>query len=190
MDQFNRDTYKRDTVFQEFYHSCMGKLIILGVILFILFIIGIMTLPTERQIQAEVYDNIHQCLQDNYSQSNDDLDEDFANIARTFTTADTTLTNRDALKWYKKYNTVAVYNHTAFATAYVHNTIHPQGVRVGIALFGLVISTVNYYDLVLDVGPARGRFEERLAPATFTDDTDLGENPHLIPYHYKGNPED
>ena len=43
MDQFNRDTYKRDTVFQEFYHSCMGKLIILGVILFILFIIGIMT---------------------------------------------------------------------------------------------------------------------------------------------------
>ena len=191
MDQFNRDTYKKDTIFQEFYHSCMGKIIILAGIAFILFLIGIITLPSESQIQAEVYDNIHQCLQDNENEKNDELDEDFANVVRTFTVADTTLTNRDALKWYKKYNTVAVYDHTSFATAYIHNTIYPQGVRVGIAVFGMVISTINYEDLILDVGPARGRFQEKLYPSsTSSDTTTFGENPHLNPYHYNGNPED
>jgi hypothetical protein len=82
-----------------------------------------------------------------------------------------------------------VYDHTAYKTAYLHNTRHPQGVRVGIAIFGKVISTVYYDDMVLDLGPARGDFNERLVPVPAQDEY-FGDNPHLKPYHYKGNPED
>ena len=189
MEQFNRDTYKKETVFQEFYHSCLGKIIILAVLALILFVVGVMTLPTEAAIQAEVYDNVHQCLQDNDSTKNDDLDEFFANIVRTFSEADTTLTNQEALKCYKHYNTVSVFNHTAFSTAYIFNTQNPQGVRVGIGVFGMVVSTLRYSDLVLDLGPVRGEYNERLVPAPATDEY-FGDNPHLKPYHYKGNPDD
>ena len=93
MDQFNRDTYKKETLFQEFYHSCLGKIIILAVILLILFVVGVMTVPSDKMVVRETMDNIHQCLQDNDSINNDELDEDFANISRTFSEADTTLTN-------------------------------------------------------------------------------------------------
>jgi hypothetical protein len=189
MDQFNRDTYKKETLFQEFYHSCLGKIIILAVILLILFVVGVMTVPSDKMVVRETMDNIHQCLQDNDSINNDELDEDFANISRTFSEADTTLTNPELLKYFRAYNTIAVYDHTAYKTAYLHNTRHPQGVRVGIAIFGKVISTVYYDDMVLDLGPARGDFNERLVPAPAQDEY-FGDNPHLKPYHYKGNPED
>ena len=98
MDQFNRDTYKKETLFQEFYHSCLGKIIILAVILLILFVVGVMTVPSDKMVVRETMDNIHQCLQDNDSINNDELDEDFANISRTFSEADTTLTNPEILQ--------------------------------------------------------------------------------------------
>jgi hypothetical protein len=189
MDQFNRDTYKKETLFQEFYHSCLGKIIILAAIALILFIVAIITVPTEKKMLQATMDNIHQCLQDNDSINNDNLDEDFANVVRTYSEADTTLTNRELLKCFYEFNTLEVYDHTSFKTAYVRNTRHPQGVRVGIGVFGVVISTVNYEDLVLDLGPARGDYNERLVPPPAQDEY-FGDNPHLKPYHYKGNPDD
>jgi hypothetical protein len=74
MDQFNRDTYKKETLFQEFYHSCLGKIIILAVILLILFVVGVMTVPSDKMVVRETMNNIHQCLQDNDSINNDELD--------------------------------------------------------------------------------------------------------------------
>ena len=94
MDQFNRDTYKKETLFQEFYHSCLGKIIILAAIALVLFVIAVLTLPNTQKVQMATMDNIHQCLQDNDSIQNDNLDEFFANIVRTFSEADTTLTNQ------------------------------------------------------------------------------------------------
>ena len=32
MEQFNSNTYKKQTAWQEFTHSCLGKIIILAVI--------------------------------------------------------------------------------------------------------------------------------------------------------------
>lgn len=189
MDQFNRNTYKKETLFQQFYHSCLGKIIIAFVVGLILFIIAVITVPSEETMISETTDNIHQCLQDNDSIKNDALDEAFLNITRTFTTADTTLTNKEVYKAYKMYNTMEVYSHPAFSTSYLRSALHPQGVRVGIGIFGMVISTVRYSDLVLDLGPARGDYNQKLVPDIPQDDY-IGDNPNLKPYHYKGNPDD
>lgn len=188
MDPINSNTYKKETLFQQFYHSCLGKIIILMAVGLILFIIGLLTVPSVDMMRTETTDNIHQCLQDNDSTKNDALDEAIANISRTFTTADTTLTNKEVYDAYKKYNMMEIYQHNAFSTAYLRNTLHPQGVRVGIGIFGMVISTVRYSDMVLDIGPARGDFNEKLIDTPPADDY-IGENPNLKPYHYQGNPD-
>jgi len=189
MEQFNRDVYKKETLFQQFYHSCLGKIIILAVVSIILFVIGIMSVPSAEKMTRATDDNIQQCLQDNDSTKNDNIDEFFCNIARTLSQADTTLTNKEVYKAYKDFNTMEVYHHTAFATTYLRNYLHPQGVRVGIGVFGIVISTVRYSDLVLDLGPVRGNYNQKLIQDVVLPE-DLGENPNLKPYHYKGNPDD
>ncbi len=189
MDQFNRETYKKESLFHEFYHSCLGRIIILAVLCLVLFVVGVMTVPSEKEMYEKTIDNIHECLQDNEDIPNDDLDEKFSNIDRTISTADTTLTNDALFDTFEEFNRLEVYKHPAYATVYLRNTLHPQGVRVGIGVFGMVISTVYFSDLVLDLGPARGEYNEPLVPAPSLDE-DFGENPHLTPYHYKGNPED
>lgn len=189
MDQFNRDTYKKDTLFQEFYHSCLGKIIILAVAALILFVIAVLTVPSNKKMQTETMDNIHECLQDNDSIVGDNLDEGFANIPRTFSEADTLLTKEDVLKCFKKYNSLEIYDHTSYKTAYLHNARFPQGVRIAVGIFGIVISTVYFDDLVLDIAPVHGDYNKKLISNPLGDEG-LGENPHLKPYHYRGNPDD
>ena len=190
MDQFNRDTYKQETLFQSFYHSCMGKIIIIAALLLILFVSAVLTRPTEEAVYLATYDNIQECLQDNDSTKNDDLDEFFANVMRTFTTADTTLTNRELQKALLKYNRLEVYQHPAFITAYVRNNLNPQGVRVAIGVYGTIISTVCFSDLLLNLGPARGNYNQNLTPVAVPEEDYEPEMPNLKPYHYQGNPDD
>lgn len=193
MDQFNKDTYRKQTLAQEFYHSCLGKIVILAGIVIVLFVISLMTMPSDESMRLDVMDDIHQCMQDNQDNRGDAIDETFANIARTFTTTDSTLTNKEVLKAFYRYNNVQIYQHAGFKTAYVHNAYRPDGVRIGIGILGFVISTIHYDDLVLDLGPARGSYNNnkliKEAPAAPTPETDLGENPDLTPFHYNGDPE-
>ena len=188
MDQFNRDVYKQETLFQSFYHSCMGKIIIIAVIMLILFVSAVMTRPSDEAVLKGADENVQECIQDNDSTKNDELDEFFANIVRTFATCDTTLTDKEMYAAFKKYNQLEIYQHDAFTTAYVRNNLHPQGVRIAIGIYGTIVSTVCYKDLLLDLGPVRGGYNERLVPLP-TNDEYTGENPNLKPYHYMGNPD-
>lgn len=189
MEQFNSDTYKKETLFEEFYHSCLGKIIILAVVAVALFIIALFLQPDKEMVRMEAKANIHQCLQDNYESKDDELDEFFHNVSRTFTLTDTTLTNKDVYEAFKRYNTLEVYSHSGYTTAYLHNAFNPGGTRIAIGIFGMVISTISYNDMVLDLGPARGKYNEKLIEPSLND-MEMGENPALNPYHYKGNPED
>ena len=47
MDQFNPNTYKKQSTAQEFTGSCLGKIIILAAILIILMIVAALTRPTD-----------------------------------------------------------------------------------------------------------------------------------------------
>lgn len=192
MDQFNSASYKKKNLLQEFFHSCLGRIVIFLLVLLGLYIFAIITRPSNKMMLEETLDNIHECLQDNDSIKGDEIDEVFHNIARTISTADTTQTNPELYKAFKKYNQLEVYNHGFFKTVHVINGIYPQGRRISIGFFQTVISTLSFEDLVVNTGAARGDFNKRLnAPPVEheeEDDEPIGDL-NVEPYHYQGDPE-
>lgn len=190
MEQFNSNTYKKQTPFQEFYHSCLGKVIILAAIVCILMLIALLTVPTDSQMRWQMEDNIHECLQANDSIHGDMVDDYVQNIGHIITHADTTLTDKEMWDTYYKYNRLEIYPHTLFSTARIHNNLHPDGVLVGIGIFGIVIPTIKYADLLMITGNVRGKFNKRLIQDMAIPEEYVGENPNLKPYHYQGNPDD
>ena len=193
MDQFNSvnsDSYKKKNILQEFFHSCLGKIVIFLGVLLVLYIFAIITVPTKNMMLEEAFDNIQECLQDNDSIKADEIDEFINNISRTISVADTTKTNKEVLNTCLKYNTLIVYSHLGFKTVHIVNGIYPQGERIGIGLFQTVISTVNYNDLVVTTGAVRGDYNKQLnAPVEVPDSLYTGENPNVQPYHYQGDTE-
>ena len=190
MEQFNPNTYKKQTAAEAFTGSCLGKIIILAVIVAVLAIIAAMTRPTDSMMRWQTEDNIMECLEASDSIESDVIDDYVGNIGRLFTHTDSTKVNQDIWEAYKKLNRVEIYHHTFFKTARVINNIHPEGVRVAFGIFGIVIPTVKYSDLLLNTGAVRGDYNERLIQDIVIPDTDLGETPNVQPFHYKGNPED
>jgi F0F1-type ATP synthase beta subunit len=193
MDQFNSvnsDSYKKKNIAQEFFHSCLGKIVIFLGVLLVLYIFAIITVPTKKMMLEEAFDNIQECLQDNDSIKADEIDEFINNISRTISVADTTKTNKEVLNTFLKYNTLIVYSHLGFKTVHIVNGIYPQGERIGIGIFQTVISTVNYNDLVVTTGAVRGDYNKQLnAPVEVPDSLYTGENPNVQPYHYQGDTE-
>ncbi|MBQ9216021.1 MAG: hypothetical protein IJ159_07025 [Prevotella sp.] len=191
MYQSDRGNYKTtESVGKAFTHSCLGKLIILAALIVIGLIIAYFTTPTEKEMTEEMTDNIMQCLQENDSIKGDDIDDNVNNLAFIFTKADTTKIADEVRKAYHMYNRLEIYRHTFYATAHLRNNLHPEGIRVGFGAFGLVIPTVNYKDILLDVGPVHKGYNQKIIPQTITNDVDLGTNPNIQEYHYKRNPND
>ena len=87
-------------------------------------------------------------------------------------------------------NKLEIYSHTFYRTAYIINNLHPEGIRVGLGVFGITIPTVKYTDLLMNTGAVRGDYGKRLIRDVVVPDKDLGENPNVQPYHYQGNPDD
>ena len=190
MDQTSNGGYKKtETPFQAFYHSCLGKLVIFGGILVVLFIVGLMTKPTQEEMEMEMVDNILQCIQANDSIQGDDIDDQVNNLNSVFSRADTAKINKELLASLKKNNRLEIYNHSFFRTAYVLNNIYPQGVRVGFGMFGIVYPTVIYKDLLLNVGPMQKNYKDGVIRSTIVKPADLGTNPAVKPFHYQGDPD-
>lgn len=189
MDQFNKNVYKRRGLFDEFTGSCLGKLIIAAAFIILLCFLAAISVPGEKEMLAETDDNIRQCIQDNIEKKGDIVDELVWNIGRTFTAADTTLNDKEALQTFAKYNAVAVFDHGLYSTARISNGTHPEGVRVTIGFFGFVISTIQYSDIVMDVGPIRGNYEEGLIKTIAVPDDYMGDSTNINTYHYEGNPD-
>ena len=188
MDQFNKNVYKKQGLFDEFSSSCLGKLIIVGIIIIGLCVLAIISVPTEDQMFNETEDNIRECIQDNNEKKGDIVDEIVWNIGRSFSVADSTLDNKETLEAFAKYNTIDVFRHSLYSTARISNSTHPEGVRVAFGIFGFVISTVHYNDLVLDFGPVRGNYDDRLIKTTIVpDDDEPLDTSHVETYHYEGN---
>ncbi|MBR5747710.1 MAG: hypothetical protein IKY01_02875 [Prevotella sp.] len=190
MDQTSTGGFKKnESPFQAFYHSCLGKLVILGGILIILFIVAMMTKPTQEEMEMEMVDNILQCIEANDSIQGDDIDDQVNNLNSIFSRADTAKINRELLVSLKKNNRLEIYNHSFFRSAYIVNNIHPAGVRVGIGMFGIVYPTVIYKDLLLNVGPMQKNYKDGVIRTGTINTHDLGKNPDVKPYHYQGDPD-
>lgn len=190
MDQTNNGSYKKqETAAEAFYHSCLGKLVILAAVLGILFILGVMTKPTNDEMEMEMVDNILQCIDANDSIRGDKIDDYVNNMSNVFSKVDTAQVNKDLRISLNKNNRMEIYNHSWFRTAYIFNNIHPEGVRVGWGMFGVVYPTVTYEDLLLNVGPMQKKYNDGIIRSTVIDTHDMGTNPNIKPYHYQGDPD-
>lgn len=190
MDQTNNGSYKKqETAAEAFYHSCLGKLVILAAVLGILFILGVMTKPTNDEMEMEMVDNILQCIDANDSIRGDKIDDHVNNMSNVFSKVDTAQVNKDLRISLNKNNRMEIYNHSWFRTAYIFNNIHPEGVRVGWGMFGIVYPTVTYEDLLLNVGPMQKKYNDGIIRSTVIDTHDMGTNPNIKPYHYQGDPD-
>lgn len=178
MRQTNRGTYERESFLQRFYRSCLGKLIILATTIILLLIIALMSKPDEKLMYAETVDNVKQSIAANIESKEDEVDRIANNIAAFFTYADST-DAKEAMADFFKYNKIVVHEHTFFSTTRIYNNIHPGGTRAGIGIFGTVIPTVTYKDLLLYVGTLRKNYNLPIMRRVWTSDPDLGSNPDL-----------
>ena len=171
---------KNDSLFYLFTHSCLGRLIITGVILAVLSVIAYLTCPTEEKMRAEMDDNIKQCIEERDSVTSDWTETMVKNTRYMFTTADSVLTHPDDLRIFYEFNALTYYDHALFSTMYIHNSFHIDGKRCALGLFGLVIPLVDFNEFLLREGPM---FNENKRPAPdlsrgseefFGDNPDLG----------------
>lgn len=166
-------------------HSCLGKLVILGVIVVVLLIIAYQTRPSVVTMQDEMMDNIVQCIQDNDSLKTDKIDDAIHNVGYIFTRADSVI-DPSVIGAFHKYNRLESTEHSLYSTSRIYNNIHPSGVRVGIGLFGIVVPTVNYSDLLLRIGPIHKGYGTKIK--TYIKDEYFGDNPNVEEFHYQGDP--
>ena len=190
MYQADNTNYRTNESFiQEFTRSCLGRIIIATVIILAALLMAYFTAPKESDMDAEMNDNLMQCLEVNDGVKGDVVDDYVHNLTFIFTTADTTVIDRDKLETYEKHNRLESYRHTFYSTSYIYNNMHPEGTRVGVGIFGIIIPTVFYEDILLEVGPVHKGYEQKLNQAPIVDDTDLGETPNITEFHYKGDQE-
>lgn len=191
MYQSDRGNYKtNEPIAKAFMNSCLGKLIIFVAFILVMLLIAYFTTPTEKEMKKEMEDNIMQCMEENDSIKGDAIDDFVHNMGFIFTEADSTNVEEDMRKAYHMYNRLEVYRHAFYATAYLHNNLHPGGVRVGFGFLGLIVPTVLFEDILLDVGPVHKGYEQKLYRPNIVPDNDMGKTPNIQEYHYKRNPDD
>lgn len=186
MNQTDRGNYRsKETITHSFMHSCLGRIVIFGGILAVILFLASISVPDKQTMTNEIEDDIRQCILTHDSIQADGLDDAIDNIGYIFTYADSTFSKED---WeiFQKYNTLAYHKRLFYATMHLHNNLHPEGTRVGIGIFGLVIPTVNFSDLILRVGPVHKGYDKGLIQNIYYEDNYMGEQPHIKEYHYQG----
>lgn len=180
MNQADRGDYrKQKTFFEAFYQSCFGKSVIAIAILGILILIAYLTCPSREYMKREMSDNILQCMQEDGARDMDALDNAVANLTYIFTSADTVI-DREMVEIFRKYNRLEIYEHGTFITMYVFNTLHPEGVRCAIGAFGVVVPTLKYTDLLLDIDPILRESKKKTIEIIESDPFLFGDTPNLI----------
>lgn len=189
MEQDAKNSYRtQQSVAQEFYHSCLGRIVILIAILIVLFVVAVITVPSEAKMQSEMMDDILECIHDNDSIKGDGIDDTIANFGRIFSEADSTEADKELLEAFNKYNKLEIYRHSFYSTARLRNNLSAEGIRVGVGIFGFVIPTVKYSDIILFVSTFKNYNKERLIDPPSQDEY-VGENPNIKEYHYLGDPD-
>ena len=174
---------------QKLLSSKVGRILFYsGIIIAVLLLISI-SAPSKKEMKKAMTDNVMQCLEDNNQHKGDAIDDFVHNLTYTFSEADTINIAPDVREAYDKYNKLESYRHLFYSTAYIHNNIHPEGIRVGVGFLGFVFSTLQYSDLLLDVEPVHKGYEQKLLDPVKIEETDLGSNPNIREFHYQRDPD-
>ncbi|MBR6842774.1 MAG: hypothetical protein IKM77_10840 [Prevotella sp.] len=151
-----------ESMSKAFSHSCLGRMIILACISLILMIVAYISAPTEAEMQREMEDNMIQCMEAHGNAGGDVIDDFIHNFTYTLTIGDSTQIDPEIWAAYHKYNRLESGRHNFYSTTYLFNNIHPEGIRVGIGFFFVVIPTVKYSDILLDIAPIRKSYDQKL----------------------------
>ncbi len=180
MYQSDRGNYrKEESLFGMFFNSCLGKIVILLAVLGLLALIAYITCPSQKYMRSEMMDNIKQCIERNDSTAMDKLDNALANIGYMFSSTDPK-TNKDLMETFKKYNRTEIYDHGIYSTMLVFNNYNLDGVRCGIGIFGMVIPTLSYSDLIMRIDPVGKTYEKKTIELPDLDTLIFGEIPDLV----------
>lgn len=189
MRQADRGTYEKDSYSKELGRSCLFKIFKLGGVIILLLIIAILTVPTEKRMKKGAFDAVVLCILGDLVGEQDRADDFARNMSSMVTRLDTTSNNIEQVVTFSKLNTMEVYNHLFYSTLYIHNSARPQGVRVAIGIFGLVIPTVGSNDFLLNTEPMQFENKDRIlgrpaepgeAPLSDPLDYDDDYNPYEI----------
>ncbi len=181
MYQSNRGDYRtRESLFSSFMNSCLGRIITLVVIMAILALIAYITCPTEQYVKEEMEDNIRQCIENNDGKKMDGIDNALANVGYMFSSAEGE-PNQELKTTFERHNRTECYDHSTYRTFYVYNSYHAEGVRCGVGIFGMVIPTLNYADLLMQLEPIRKEYPKKEIPLHQEGDSlYFGDTPDLI----------
>lgn len=187
MYQSDRGSYrKKETLGQQFRHSCLGQIIITAAILGLIMLVAYVTRPSGNTTESEMRDDIRQCIEGRDSLNNDWIDDVVANVGYMFSHADSLKDNAPEMRAFDKYNKVEYFYHPLYSSVYMRNNYIPQGKRIGVGLFGVVIPMLNYNDLLLNEELMRtDTLNQRLINVN-VDSEYLGENPGLEPFRFRG----
>jgi hypothetical protein len=174
---------------QKMLSSKGGRIVFTGGIILAVLGFVLISAPSKKEMTKTMTDNVMQCLEDNNRYKGDAIDDFVHNLTYSFTEADTTNIAPEVLEAYHKYNKMEGHRHLFYSTAYIHNNMHPEGIRVGIGFLGFVFSTLHYSDLLLDVDPVHKGYEQKLLDPVKIEETDLGSNPNIQEYHYQRDPD-
>ena len=182
MELTDRGNYRtKESFIHEFFHSCMGKLVILACFIGVLLIIAYHTVPDRETMKAEMNDNIRQCIEANDSVKTDWIDDAVNNVGYIFTYADSlTEHDQEMVDNFEKYNKLEYYEHPFYATTLLHNNFKPEGIRVGIGVFGVVIPTVSFDDFLFRLGPLHKGYNQKIIQRTvIKGSSSFADNPEL-----------
>jgi len=185
MYQNNRGSYRsQPSMVSQFFRSCLGKIVIAAAVFVLLLLIAFITRPSDEDMRAGMLDNIRQSIESPDSLVNDGFDVFLNNLSYTFTEAGPDV-KQDLLNNFKANNQLIYYNdHAFYQSVHLFNNYEPTGIRCGLGIFGLVIPLVNFNNYLLREGPGRAYYDNPLVEDGYNDD--LGENPALQPFLYKG----
>jgi hypothetical protein len=173
---------------QKLLSSKSGRIIFISGIIIVILLLVYMSAPTKKEMTKTMTDNVMQCLEDNNKYKGDAIDDFVHNLGYSMTEADTANIAPEVIEAFHKYNKLVPHRHLFYSTAYIHNNMHPEGVRVGVGFLGMIFSTVQYSDLILDVEPVHKGYEQKLLDPETIQEADLGTNPNVQEYHYNQNP--
>jgi hypothetical protein len=123
-------------------------------------------------------DNVRQWIESKDSINTDWMDDAVTNISYAFTHAGPEQ-DKELMKNFNDHNKLTPHVYAFFSTMYIYNTFRSEGERCGIGIFGLVIPTINFNDLLLREGPMRDDYNKHPTEVD-TDNYYFGETPDLI----------
>jgi len=174
-----RESYRTDeSIAAMFWHSCLGKLVVLIALIAVVLIVAFATRPSVEKMQRCTVDDVRQSLLLADSIKTDGLDDALNSIYFAFSSADSVDNDTLEQRFYRE-NRLFFNAHTFYSTTYIYNNSRAEGIRCEFGIFGIVMPLVNYKQFISREGTLRRGYDHKILEVPEPEDKYFGENPDL-----------